>query len=628
MKNIFILQSSGKFLKKYIAQIPVDAPIHYFLGKSAPSTINTDLSNYGWKEVEIEQNADLKERFLSNYLDLVASLNELNGANLYWWATHLSSKNSLNSSLLPYLQELQQILMTIETLPRNETLVLIDIEWTTVEAIRKIVSEIDDQLQVFSPAFANIKVMLWKNFRFWKIFLTEVIFSFLIVYKTKKNFKKSSLHFSNSPIYLIKSFTYNRSFKKDSYEDPFFGELPNYFKEKIKNFHILTVALGFQDKFICYQKMNNLKNHSIYPLENYLTYWDILKRSIEWIWFLNRHSFKIPNTFVWMNYDITDSFKRWIKYEGFQIAFFQTLHFDIAKRLGKLYNIQTCLMTYEGCPWERFFIEGMKKSSPHTLILGYQHAVIPLSASGMFLHEKEKSIIPLPDQIITTGPIPKQILAAYSSYPKDRIHIGCALRFESLQKLPLLPRKKLIHNKKEKKFTLLIAFGGSKEEVPLLDYVLQQTQENLDIVFRARTHPTFSFEQLYKHSLWKNRNLPENLETSIEPTVIEDLKNCDAVLYWGTTVSLEALMMGKPIIQFDRGDFLNYDPLFEFQDFKWQVKNDYSLEPILKEIQTIPELQYKKLQKKGQEYVKSYFYSVNPERLSLFLPTTVYSENS
>jgi hypothetical protein len=276
-------------------------------------------------------------------------------------------------------------------------------------------------------------------------------------------------------------------------------------------------------------------------------------------------------------------------------------------------------MTYEGRPWERLFMTGLRASRPDVNIIGCQHTVIPQSATDMFLHPKEKNLIPLPDKIITTGLITKKILDKYSAYPQEKVYAGCALRFESLQKLSLIPRKSL-HENQLNKFNLLVAFGGTEEEVPLLNYALEQAEEIPEIVFRMRTHPVFPFDQLLQLSLWRDKALPNNVEESNSPSVIEDLKICDAVLYWGTTVSLEALKIGKPIIQFDRGDFLNYDPLFEFLDFKWQVKLGYSLQVTIQKILNLSDIQYGEGQRLGRMYAEQYFYPVTKDNLAAFLP--------
>ena len=65
--------------------------------------------------------------------------------------------------------------------------------------------------------------------------------------------------------------------------------------------------------------------------------------------------------------------------------------------------------------------------------------------------------------------------------------------------------------------------------------------------------------------------------------MFSDVENSSTVLCRGTTVALEALMMEKPLIHFDRGNFLSYDPLFEFDDFKWTVRKSQELSPVLAE---------------------------------------------
>mgnify|MGYP003747369321 FL=1 len=329
---------------------------------------------------------------------------------------------------------------------------------------------------------------------------------------------------------------------------------------------------------------------------------------------INFHPFRIKGKLYWLGHEITPFFRELISFGGFRITFFQALQFDIAKRLGEKYQIQACLMTYEGRPWERFFIAGLRKANMNTIIIGCQHTVIPLSAADMFTHPKELEFIPLPDKILTTGMLPKKILERYGSYPKEQIEVGCALRFESLQNLSLFKcRKESKHN-----FVLLVAFGGSEEEIPLLNYALRQASLNRNVNFRMRTHPTFPWDRLLFLSSW-HKLLPENVDNSTYSEVLEDLKDCDAVLYWGTTVALESLMVGKPVIHFDREDLLNYDPLFEFTDFKWQVQRKDSLQKIIQKIQALPETQYCKHQQQGRKYMEQYFYPVTKENLEKFI---------
>ena len=455
-----------------------------------------------------------------------------------------------------------------------------------------------------------------EKYYFWRNFFAEVVFSFFSIWKAKRAFGKPHLINPGTTVYLIKSFTYLRNFKENLYKDPFFGQLPNYLRKQLLGSTVLTVALGFQDRVECYQKMKELNNSLVQPVEIYLTYWDVIKRAFEWLWILWFNPFQIKGKLYWLGHEITPFFRELKSFGGFRISFFQALHFDIAKRLGEKYRIQTCIMTYEGRPWERFFIAGLRKANLKTKIIGCQHTVIPLSATDMFLHPQEQELIPLPDKIVTTGMATKKILERYGSFPKEQIEVGCALRFESLHNLSLLKGRK----DSNLNFVLLVAFGGSEEEIPLLNYSLGQAFLNKDIIFRMRTHPAFSWNQLMSLSSWRKK-LPENVENSTSFEVSDDLEICDAVLYWGTTVALESLLVGKPIINFDRGDLLNYDPLFEFTDFKWQVQAKDSLQTVIQEIQALPETLYCEQQQQGRKYMKEYFYPVKNENLEKFLHT-------
>jgi len=615
MSSVFVFQGSLKFIKSRRYCVPNNPKVYFLLGSAANSDIFSLAKENGWEPIDLSLGQSWsQERIIEEYLDLIASFSQWNAGTLHWWATLFSSKNRINSPLLPNFQELHQSLSAIENLQRDESLVLINISWPVVKALQTIAPQNGCQFKIYSTLFSKLSDLVKAKYIFWKSFFAEVVFSYVSIWKAKRAFGKPQIIDSRKPVYLIKSSTYLRNFNENHYVDPFFGKLPEYLKEQLPDADVLTVALGFQDRVKCYQKMKELNNSLVHPIEIYLTYWDVLKRSFQWLWKMNFDPFRIKGKLYWMGHEITPFFSELISFGGFRISIFHALQFDIAKRLGEIYKIQACFMTYEGRPWERFFIAGLRKAYMKTIIVGYQHTVIPLSATDMFLHPDEKELIPLPDKIVTVGMITKKILEQFGSYPKEQIVVGCALRFESLQNIPLLKCRK----ESKQNFVLLVAFGGSAEEIPLLNYALRQAVLIKNAVFRMRTHPAFPWNQLLSLSSW-DKVLPENVENSTYSEVLEDLKDCDAILYWGTTVAMEALMVGKPVIQFDRGDLLNYDPLFEFTDFKWQVQRKDSLQKIIQKIQALPETQYCKHQQQGRKYMEQYFFPVTDRNMSKFL---------
>ena len=99
----------------------------------------------------------------------------------------------------------------------------------------------------------------------------------------------------------------------------------------------------------------------------------------------------------------------------------------------------------------------------------------------------------------------------------------------------------------------------------------------------------------------------------------DDLDESDMVIYWGSTVALEALMLGKPVINFDAGDALSYDPLFECHHLKWTVNKQTHLVEVIEKIYNMSDEEYEHQLKLAREYLGDYFYEITEERLDRFL---------
>jgi hypothetical protein len=90
------------------------------------------------------------------------------------------------------------------------------------------------------------------------------------------------------------------------------------------------------------------------------------------------------------------------------------------------------------------------------------------------------------------------------------------------------------------------------------------------------------------------------------------------VLYASSTVGLEAVSLGIPAIHLDLGDFLDTDPMFGWDEFKWSVKEPSELVSSIKYIEAIPADRFMELQRKGQEYGASYLMPVTEATMRPF----------
>lgn len=82
-------------------------------------------------------------------------------------------------------------------------------------------------------------------------------------------------------------------------------------------------------------------------------------------------------------------------------------------------------------------------------------------------------------------------------------------------------------------------------------------------------------------------------------------------------------MLGRPVIHFDRGDLLSYDPLFELDAFKWRVSDGTDLTSIVRVIRDLPDGEYCTLQGRARRYVMDYFRQTDDHAMSQFLPPEV-----
>jgi len=105
-------------------------------------------------------------------------------------------------------------------------------------------------------------------------------------------------------------------------------------------------------------------------------------------------------------------------------------------------------------------------------------------------------------------------------------------------------------------------------------------------------------------------------------SLADDIEWADVVLYATSTVGLEAVSLGTPAVQIDLGEFLDTDPMFGWDEFKWSVNEPSQLVETIRGIENLTDSEYLDRQRKGQEYTAAYLRPVTPDSLRLFSETT------
>jgi hypothetical protein len=559
-----------------------------------------------------------RDTIVDDYANAIGLISAANRHSPIWWATDLASRNRFASPMATLINDLVRFRAADEKAQKTGTeLILNQPPWPLVAAAKELAQSRDEAVRVFAwPGSLQVARIRGKT-RSWASLIKSAVFSLIQVRAAKKTY--GSFPKTESPVFLIKSFVYANDFDDTGqYRDAFFGRFPDFAATRLEHSaKVLTVVQGFERKDECYRRMRQLTDQWLVPIESYLTLRDVIVGFLKCVRALVRHRISIPDQLKIIGLNTAPMIRETIAAGGWHLAFFQYLHEIAAINMTRAHQLVGCALTFEANPWERMFLLGLRRENPTLPIYGFQHSVVPQAAVGMFLNEHEIDCAPGPDAILTTGKIPAEIIARYGAYPTSQIWPAGALRYENLA--ALMPAPRPIKNASR---TVLVALEGVYPAAALLEFAINQARATPDILFCIRAHPVLPLPELLKGLPPQEQRLPANVIESHDRSVLQDVVDSDLTLYWGSTIALEAILMGRPIVHFDRGDALSYDPLFELPTFHWTVHSAKNLNNIVQLIADMTLLEYETQREDAIKYVKEYFLPVDDSAMSKTLPET------
>ncbi len=614
MSSVAVIYSI-KTLRKYLKQLPINGErdCKYLILDASNQEAATALEEKGFKRVITSQHDNnFEDRFLREYIDLIGGIGkDLN--NTKWWATNMASKNRF-ASRLPAL--LWEFLVTVDTIKKEDyaNLVIFSPAWVIENSLNRAIKDIP----------LRIIITLEDYIRRWIRFGLRLGYRILsVIYRAAATFIK--IYYARFVLgaisnnkelfidrwYVIKTFIYNNSFIADGgYLDAFFGTLPEYLKKRKEKVLIYANILGNYPA--CIKKIKKCKSQIIFPLEIFLSLTDILAALIKVLFY----RIKMTKDVLFFGYDISGMVNNELAHTFNDISFYQFLHYYSTKKLINTIPVKTVLLTYENNPWEKMCIMAIKKYSENTKILGYQHAAFPKASANMFTSAAEEKSSPLPDKVFTIGMIPKQIMERYGSYGSDFIEPACGLRFKDINSAFM--------RKRMKTGNILVALEGTlSETVSMANYVLGQLKDNVKYRVTFRPHPSLPSE-LFQNRLEYDLADSSHFRISKGVSLKQDIESADIVIYFGSTVALESLNRGKPVIHIslNKKSFLSYDPLFECNYLKTVVSERDSLIDKIEELYNMNDQEFYNEKQKARSYLNCYFYPITEEGLQKFLYNT------
>tara|TARA_Y100001960_G_scaffold266349_1_gene289970 strand:- start:71685 stop:73544 length:1860 start_codon:yes stop_codon:yes gene_type:complete len=590
---------------------------NYYLDFSDNLFLSTEqLEKSGFLKIS-EETID-KNGFKWNYINLLGNLGKrINSKE--WWATSIASKNRI-SSILPIL--LFQYIRSIKIIKEAnyDTLLILSPNLILFKALRDFInSEKQNFLStrnfpdnIFFSFIINllrkvreIKKVIINEFYFFKDIIGQATVILNNIKTIKKAYDHSYFNGLNKDFdyTVIKTHVYSNSFiqssKGNDLKDPFFGDLPSFLSKREKIISLLHLH-GDYNKII--GSINRCNDQILIP-------WEYLLNRREVIFSIFKLFFwriKIKPTFLY-DVNISPVVSAELKRSRFTLNSY--LFYESMKRLLNKINIKKFFYTFENIPWERMAILSLREFSSTTKIIGYQHSIVPDADTGVLLSKDEVSIGPIPDRIFTTGEITSNIINRQSGFKNGIVSPACALRYEYLYKMK--PKERTNSG------NILLALEGSPSVVRMVNYVLDQLANLDDINLRIRAHPVMPYKTIKNYINFDVLDF-ENVTISKNSLVIDDLLETDILIYWGSTVALEALSMGIPLIRYKMGNLFSYDPLFELSNLKWECSEQVPLIDIINSIYKMNNSEYMLELRKAKSYLDRYFYPITKQNLGKF----------
>ena len=546
-----------------------------------------------------------KEEFRRLYLSFTGKLNKANHS-LCWWSlnlTHRHPNSSDLSKIVWYLLALRRIINK-----ENPSTLAVFTDNKNLFSQMKIWHEGSGTIILEDKIRQKIKIRDIAN----SIFPIKITLFFLrsLFYKIFSVFIRFNPGHDKSYT-VIRTLFNHQSFQRDgSFRDAYFGGLTEFLKSNGKNIIFLgSVPHPF---FANFKKLlQNKKEFNFILTEGAMDLSSIFKAFKDSLirYFLPLRP--VGDTVI-EGLDFRFILEKTITSECKAHRFFANIiSYYSAKSLISKVNVEKVMYPFENRAWEKLTILASREGKNRVKTLGYQHSSFSGALMNFYVGDEEKDIMPLPDTLVTTGPIPKKILNENFGFPESILKTGCGLR-QARKPSGGTPRRE----RKEIK-NILVAFGLTPEEyIKGLIFLNEAFKENgrVNVTVRPHPHPVIPIEKAlfyvpdlrFKYRLDKNPSIEPSLEAS------------DLVLYFSSTVGFESLMKGIPVINIDPGFYVETDPLFAMRDFKWTVNEPEKLLGAIKAIEGMADEEYGNLRKKAYDFASDYIYPVSEKYMNVF----------
>jgi hypothetical protein len=283
--------------------------------------------------------------------------------------------------------------------------------------------------------------------------------------------------------------------------------------------------------------------------------------------------------------------------------------FYASRALVRRVPVERVIYPYENRAFEKMLLTGVREGRATTRLVGYNHASITASHLNFMLGVGEAKTMPLPDVLLTLGPVVTEWLECDGQYPPGLLKSVCALRQAGTLARPGRRGRRPVQD-------VLVCLATSLREYARTLRLLEAAwRAGAPYRLRIRPHPTLRLADGVAAAGLRDTRFFEVDEASLD----ESLSRADVVLYASSTVGLEAVAIGIPAVYLDLRDMLDTDPMPGWSELKWTVSRADQLMPTLGEIAALDDAELAARRARAARYAERYLARVDERALAAFV---------
>jgi len=384
------------------------------------------------------------------------------------------------------------------------------------------------------------------------VFVGNVLWEWYLTQRSRKKAQPLHIDDKTGEVVLLRTWVENSSFdNKGLFQDRY---LPNLAEWLVKNgFRVIRLPVPITGCLHSLKIMAGLRN----PKNTFLVPWDFLrfKDLAETLWVGLRQcwiTWKPDSIEGWNLAPLFRAERR--RYALARRGLFAYLDSLLVRRLGgEVGSIARCIYTFENMLPEKIFVRAFKRHFPSIPLIGFQHSALYPLKLDLYIDGRHLDRLPLPDKVVCSGPLFRKILEQEYA-PFQLFDDGPALRFAHLFNMER-PR-----SRQDCSTVLVVLPGYLKEATELLGKVIECVKDRqFRYCFHIKPHPLMSKKSL---SVLIDELGGGVLGLEIVTGSLSQLfATSGAVITIASSVVLEAVAAGIPVIQVWRESDLDMDPL-------------------------------------------------------------------